>query len=132
MEIERDELFRVVKATRMAMRLAEDIQKLFLDKAPWSVADEIAGQLKDALFHMSHDSSAAGFGNSMTVRLLEGDLDDGAVTDWFMMLHRMDERRQKIEQEEVQQPKPQTMTSEEVRNMYNKCGGYVSPEGEWK
>ena len=132
MEITRDELLRVVKATRMAMRLAEATQKLFVDKGSWSIADEIAGQLKEALFRMSNDRNNGDFNDTMTMRLLTGDLNDEAVADWFLLMHRLDERRHRIEQEEAKQPKPQTMTSDEVRKMYDRCGGYISPEGEWK
>jgi len=129
MEIERDALLQVVKATRMALRLAESTQKLFLDKAPWSVADEISGQLADALFKVSHDKADRPFGDSTTMRLLKGDLSDEAVTDWFYMMYRIDKRLN--QQEEPVLPKPQTMNKEDVRTMYNANGGYMSPEGEW-
>lgn len=130
MEIERDALLRIVKATRMAMRLAENIQKLFVDQAPWSVADEIAGQLADALFMMNCDSAERPFADSMTMRLLKGDLNDEAVTDWFLMMVRIDQRRH--QHEESAMPEPQTMSKEEVRAMHETNGGYMTPEGDWK
>lgn len=128
MTIERNALLSVVKAARMALRLAEDTQKLFVDKAPWSVADEIAGQLADALFKFSHDK-AERFSDSTTMRLLKGDLNDGAVTDWFLMMYRIDERRNK--QEEPEQPAPNVISKEELQDLYKNNGGYVSPEGDW-
>lgn len=130
MEITRDALLRVVKATRMAMRLAENTQKLFVDKGTWTMADEIAGQLADALFRMNCDSAERPFADSMTMRLLKGDLNDEAVTDWFLMMVRIDQRRHK--QEEPVIPQPQTMSKEEVRAMHEANGGYMTPEGDWK
>lgn len=129
MTIERDALLRVVKATRMSMNLAEATQKLFVDEAPWSVADEIAGQLADALFKFSHDK-AERFSDSTTMRLLKGDLSDDAVTDWFFMMYRIDERRNR--QEEPVQPAPNVISKEELQELYKNNGGYMSPEGEWK
>jgi len=129
MEVTRDALLRVVKAARMAFRLAESTQALFVDKGQWTVADEIAGQLADALFRMGHDNADRPMSDSTTMRLLKGDLSDEAVTDWFFMMYRIDERLHK--QEEPQQPKPQIMNSTEVHAMYEKNGGYCSPEGEW-
>ena len=128
MEIERDALLRVVKATRMAMKLAEDTQKLFMDNGQWTVADEIAGRLQDALFQMSHDKADCPFNKSTTMQVLTSGLDDEAATDWFRMMYRMSERLHGMEPEkEPEQPKPQTIKQEDAYEMYLQNGGYKAP-----
>lgn len=130
MEISRDALMRVVKATRMSMNLAEAIQRLMLDKSSRTFADEIAGFLKDALFITIGESETKNFDDSMTMRLLTSDMSDGAVADYIIMMNKI---RKHIDTEEVQQPKPQTMSKESVQRMYVQSGGYqYTPEGEFR
>lgn len=130
MEISRDALMRVVKATRMSMSLAEAIQRLMLDKSSRTFADEIAGFLKDALFITIGESETKNFDDSMTMRLLTSDMSDGAVADYIIMMHKI---RKHIDPEEVQQPKPQIMNKESVQRMYVQSGGYqYTPEGEFR
>lgn len=135
MEITRDALLRVVKATRLSMRLAQDISKLFMDKAPWSVADEIYGRLEEALFMISGEKLGSGksIDDSMAKRLLTGDLDDGTVADWFIMMDKIDKRIRGITPVDVKIPEPQIMNPEKTKKLYEKNGGYrATPEGEWK
>ena len=132
MEISRDALLRVVKAARMAIKAAETMQSLMVEKGGWTWADEIAGQLLDSLFKMSGEQLAVGKDfnkDSMTMRLLTGDMTDGAVADWFIMMSKI---RNKITEETVNQPKPQIVSKEDEQRMYVQSGGYkYTPEGEW-
>lgn len=130
MELSRDALLRVVKATRMTMKMAEDMQKLLLDKNSRTFADEIAGFLKDALFITIGETETKNFDDSMTMRLLTSDMSDGAVADYIIMMHKL---RKHIEPEEVQQPKPQIASKESMQRMYVQSGGYqYTPEGEFR
>lgn len=137
MEIKRDALVRVVKAARLSLKMADAMQLFMIDKRPWTVADEISGHLKDALFiilgeHALHEKS---FDESMTMRLLTSDMSDGAVADYIIMMQNIQKH---IEPELaapniVQQPKPQIMSKEEFRKLKDQNGGYCyTPEGEWK
>lgn len=134
MEINRDALLRVVKATRTALKMKETFEGLMIDKNTWTIADEIYGQLFDALFILGGEKLAVGDGveNSTTDRLIKGDMSDGGVTDWLLMMDRI---RKHIEPElvedKIEQPKPQTITNEKFQDLYRRYGGYTSPEGEW-
>lgn len=133
MEIKKDALLRVVKATRMSMRMAECMKGLLADENAWTTADMIAGFLKDALFCIAGEELTVGenfLENSMTMRLLTGDMDDESVTDWFIMMDNIRNRHLKPQGEEL--PKPQTMSKEDMRSLYQKNGGYMTPEGDWK
>lgn len=131
MEITKDALLRVVKAARLSMKLAKDTQQMLFEKGSWTVSDEIAGQLASALFVVSCEKLDAGKDfneDSMTMRLLKGELDDETVTDWFIMMEKIDKRLHSNEQ-----PTPQIRSKEETADLYKKNGGYrCTPEGEWK
>jgi len=139
MEITRDALLRVVKSARLAIETAETMQKLMVEKGGWSWADEVAGQLSDALFRMSGEQLAAGKDfnqDSMTMRLLKGDMSDGAVADWFLMMSRIRDRlsgelvADKLKMEIPSTP--HTVSKEETYEMYLRNGGYhYTPEGEF-
>ena len=112
MEISRDALLRVVKATRQSMRFAEIIGSMLIDHSGWTLPDETAGNLKDALFDMLGESLAPGqqFNDSTTERLLTGDMSDEAVADFILMKNRINERI-------VEQPKPNTITKEKLQKL---------------
>lgn len=130
MEISRDALMRIVKATRMSISLAEAIQRLMLDKSSRTFADEIAGFLKDALFITIGESETKNFNDSMTTRLLTSDMSDCAVADYIIMMNKI---RKHTETEEVKQPKPQIASKESMQRMYVQSGGYqYTPEGEFR
>lgn len=133
MEITRDALLRIVKATRMSMALAETLQNLVVGKGRSTWADEIAGFLKDAVFMMSKEELPSGksYDDSMTNRILTGDLDDADVTDWILWKNRIYDRVNP-DGKAVQQPAPNIMKPEDMQKLYRKNGGYLSPEGEWK
>lgn len=132
MDIQKGALLRVVKATRASIRLAENMNKLMVDKS-WSWADEIAGQLTDALFEISGEKLESGqdfYKDSATMMVLTGDMSDEGVTDWFIM---KDKIRNRLDgKAEVQMPKPNTMSPEKMKELYQQNGGYCSPEGDWK
>ena len=131
MEVERDALLRIVKATRLAMKLAEDTRKLMVEECT-TVADRIAGDLEDALFDMIHDKNPGDFKDSTTDKLLNGPIDDEGVTDTFIMFYKVNERMDRIMQGEAEQPKPQVASEDDFLKMYKKNGGYMTPEGDWK
>lgn len=117
----KDALLRVIKATRMSLRLAEDTRKLLINEKAQTVPDCIAGFLTDALFYFCGErlTSKQDFNrDSQTMKLLTSDLSDGEVTDKFLAM--------------VQQPKPTLISKEEFRELYEKNGGYMTPEGDWQ
>ena len=123
MEISRDALMRVVKATRMANRLAKDTQAMLMVKCTETVADIIADLLADCLFEFIDEDFGPekDFCNeSVTMKLIESELSDSEVTDYI--LHR------------AELPKPVIRDLDETRMMFEKNGGYQyaeTPEGEW-
>lgn len=127
MEIERDALLRIVRATRSCMKLVEAMEALLIDKNAWTVPDEIAGDLKDALFILSGEklSEKESFDDSRTMKLLKSDMDDGTVADWFLMMDRLNKRIETV------QPKPQTISKEELQQMHQQNNGGYTPEGEF-
>lgn len=133
MEISREALLLVIKATRAAMRMAEDMQRMVLGKGE-TTADQIAGYLEDALLIISGEQQPDGkmmdLDNSETERLLTSDLlDDDSVAGWFFMMNSI---REKHLAPKEGLPKPQTMSKEDMRDLYQKNGGYMTPEGDWK
>lgn len=125
MEITRDALLRVVKAARVSMKVAETLNQLSLEKKSWTWADEIVGNLADALFMIAGETLTPQqdfFDDSNTVRLLKSDMSDEAVTDWFFMMDRLNKRTAGAE--EVEQPKPHIFNAEEVERMSKQTGSY--------
>jgi len=125
MEITRDALLRVVKAARVSMKVAETLNQLSLEKKSWTWADEIVGGLADALFMMAGETLTPKqdfFDDSQTIRLLKSDMSDGAVTDWFCMMERLNKRTARTE--EIEQPKPHIFSAEEVERMSKQPGSY--------
>ena len=130
MEIQRDALLRIVKATRSAMALAETMQKLMLGTGQYTIADDISGFLQDALYKISGEQLSVGrnyVDDSTTHRLLTGDMSDEAVTDWFIM---MDKIRNRIAADETTQPKPKTISRDNFRELFRKNGGYMVVEAD--
>ena len=126
MEISRDALMRVVKAARLACRMAGDIQKLMTEKT-WTVADSIFGELADAIYDMLNEKGTVNeFTTSTTYRLLTGDLSDEAVTDFIIMKSRLEHRVREMKNENVDLPSPQIMSKEQFDELYKKNGGYKS------
>lgn len=132
MEIKRDSLLQVVKATRTALRLAEGMRSVLADPRNETCADRIAWHLTEALFLMSDETLTAGqdFGkDSSTMRILMSDMDDGACADWFIM---MDKIRKKVSEPESNSseitvkavPIPHIMSKEEAEMFYRMNGGY--------
>ena len=125
MEISRDTLLWVIKAARAANRLAQDTKALLMDKNGWTVSDEIAGFLNEALFNMIGEKLEPNQDftqDSITMLLIRSNLPDGAVADEVMQLH---------EEHAHQQPKPNLLPKEELQAMAAR-NGYVTPERDWK
>ena len=132
MNIQKDALLQIVKAARLSIKLAENMKAMMMEENSWTVADVIAGHLEDALFFLSGEKLAMGedfMEKSTTMRLLTGDLSDESVCNWLFMMDSI--RKKHLTTPEVQQPKPQTMSKEDVHDLYRMNGGYMSPEGEW-
>lgn len=125
MEISRDALLRIVKATRQSMRFAEIIGSMLIDHHGWTLPDETAGNLKDALFDMLGESLAPGqqFKDSTTERLLTGDMSDEAVADFIIMKNRLSDRIGTVEQ-----PKPNTIDNPTFVLFHAMNGGYMCGE----
>ena len=135
MEISKDALMRVIKATRLSMKLAEDTQKLFAEKGITSVADIIAGDLADSIFIISneHLAQVGDFSDSQTMKILKSDLDEETAAELFEIRSRVYDSVFKGK-EEPEQPKPHTFEKTDFTKLYEQFGGYThcTPEGEWK
>ena len=113
----RDVILRIVKATRMAIWLAEDMQKLLLESNRQTWADEIAGQLADALFLISGEKLSPKqdfMKDSKTMRLLKSIRSDSVVADEFFQM--------------ANQPAPNTIETEAFNALYERNGGYRKPD----
>ena len=134
MEISKDAILRVVRSARLSIKMAETMKEFMVGEGkPWTIADQIAGDLEDAIYQMLGEKAdpKAPFTETMTVRLLTGDLSDEAVTDYIITLNRLRNRTQRTV--EVQQPKPQIISKEAGQRMYVQSGGYqYTPEGEFR
>lgn len=132
MKIGRDALVRVIRAARKSMKMANTMQALMAEKNTETVADVIFGDLADALFEISGETLVnKTFDESTVMRMLNGDMDDGAVADGMIMISKIEERL-RGNKEEVVQPKPCTFSHEEMLDDYKLNGGYMTPEGEWE
>lgn len=128
MIITKDTLLKLVKATRMADRLAQDAKCMLPDRKGWTVIDEISEFLYDALFEISGERLKPEedfMRDSNTMYLIRSRMSDEIVRDVF---YRMNECRDLGEQ-----PKPNTISKEAFNRMYERNGGYRCkelPEGE--
>lgn len=132
MEIKEVAILRVVKAARMSMRMAKDMQVLMVDKAR-TLADEVSGLLADALFEISGEelSPEKSFEQSTVMMMLKSDMSDSSVADGIMLKNRIHNMISKMD--EVKQPKPQIISKEAGQRMYVQSGGYqYTPEGEFR
>lgn len=120
MEIRADALLRVVRACRVSIKLAEALKYVMTDDTD-TVADNIAGDLQEALCKIAREKLGPGQdyqADSEVYKLLTSDKSDGAVTlKIAKMCIRNDE-----------QPKPQIMSPDDVRNLHAIAGGYQAPE----
>lgn len=121
MNVSKDALLKIVKATRATIRVAETLNKLLVDKKAWTWADDIYGNLADALFIMSGETLDTDqfFSESRTIQLLKSDMSDEAVTDWFLMMDRMNNRIA-----EIRQPEPHISNKEELERLSTQAGSY--------
>lgn len=130
MEITNDTLMRVVKAAREALSLAETLSKsmdsILNRRGTTTVADDIAGNLADALFQLSGEKLGPEqdfFNDSQVMGLLMGPRSDAFVTRMIAEMH----------DKATKAPAPQTISAEHIREMFKKNGGYMmTPEGDWK
>ena len=135
MELTRDALLQVVKATRMTIRLAENTKRLLTYENGWTVVDEIAGLMSDVLFKISGETLSPweDFGSdSATMKLLRSKGSDEEVANAFIQLHRKNSH--------CTQPNPHTMEQEDFDELVRRNGGYrkgqwrpvETPEGDWE
>lgn len=115
MEIEGYALTELVKATRLAERLAEQMQGMLFDGKSRTIGDEIAGFLGDVMIAISGEEQDAGNGydDYKVIRMLRSDMSDGGVAE---SLNAMLEQRK---------PKINTVAPDKVRENYEKNGGYL-------
>lgn len=129
MNISKDALLRIVKAARAAIGVSETLNKLLVERKAWTWADEIYGNLSDALFIMSGETLTPQqefFNDSQTIRLLKSDMSDGAVADWFIMMDKLNHRIN-----DIQQPEPNISNKEDLERLSKQVGAYQhKPEGD--
>ena len=115
-----DVMVSLVKATRNSLTLAENIRLIMSGGKGWSVADEIAGFMTDALYAISGEQLEKDqdfWKHSKTMKLLLGELSDEKVAEVFMQM---------AEENKLKMPAPILMTKEEREALYG------TPEGEWR
>ena len=134
MEISKDALLRITRAARASLKMANAMQALMAEGNFRTIADDIADNLLDGLLLLSGEQDDVGKvlspDESTTRRLLTDNLmtDDGIV-GWLFMMNSI-RKKHLAPKEEL--PKPQTMSKEDMRSLYQKNGGYMTPEGDWK
>lgn len=125
MEINKYALTMVIRSTRLVHQMAENIRALApLDGE--NMADQVAGELADALFLMNgeHMDMDEDFSTSRTSTFLfDSKLTDSEVANEFIRM---------AEQNFPKQPKPVLVSRDQFAEMVKKFGGYSTPEGEWK
>ena len=127
MELTKDALLQVVKATRMIMAVAESLKGILTTKSGWTLADEADGLLSDVLFKLCGETLRPWEdfeSDSATMKLLRSNKTDEEVTNAFLLLHRANSH--------CHQPKPNTMDWNMFKDLYKTNGGYISPEGDLK
>ena len=134
MKINRDGMIRIVKSARIANKLDEAISGLVGSRTD-NLAEYIFGYLADVIFDMLNEKGTVkDFNDSITYRLLTGDMSDEAVADFVIMKDKILRRIvQETDDENIDLPAPQIMSKESVDELYRQNGGYRStPEGDWK
>lgn len=143
MEISKDALLRVVKATRTSIRVAETMQGLLTGKHETYV-DHISDALVDVLFEISGEKNTADrcVLDSQTMNLLKSDYTDETV---MHLIVGMRERRKnqgllnadgqtetvgRHEAAYFVQPVPKFPNRQEMRKHAEAGCGYMAPEGE--
>lgn len=119
----RDALLRMIRTAMFLKKMSEAYTTLGLDNNPHH---EAYGDMLDAIYYLIGEHMEE-FDKSVTYL---------AATAPFLT----DERRAELllseyirnHQEQVQQPKPNTMERSEFRKMVKKNGGYQTPEGDWQ
>ena len=100
----------IVKATRLTLRMAEDMQNLMASKTKDTVADQVAGYLGDVLFDLLGEDpeTCENFEETETMKLLKSEMPDEDVAKEFM----------------VKQPKP-NLDRPDMRTSFAANGGYL-------
>lgn len=109
-----DALLGLVRATRLAMKLEEDTERLLTDKRCETVAGTIAGTLKDVLFEMSGEKLTAEQDfekDSAVMRILKSSISDERATSVFETLGNGN--------------RPRLLSREEFIEMLHENGGYM-------
>jgi hypothetical protein len=136
LEISKSALLKLVRAARMSLRLADDMKKLTENGNGLTVADNISGELNDALSLIVGERLSPEqdyLKDSFVLRFLKSNMGDGQVMQAFCAAIAWDEARG-AEGEEVRQPAPVITERRRMRQMVRENGGYLheTPEGEWK
>lgn len=116
MEGMRDALLRLYRAARIA---AKGDKAFAPDDSPYT---HIKGNIVDAIYCLLGESGtelekSTAF-NTVEADYISEDLAVGILMTQFEMNNL--------------QPVPRTFQPEEMRELYKKNGGYMTPEGEWK
>lgn len=129
MNISRDALLKIVRATRAAQKLADNIRHLTGNSPVDNMADSIDGQLADALNMMNGEKLgvADDFRDSRTYTCLyRSAMTDEEVADEFIRMAK---------ENEPKMPKPNLISRVQFLDMVRRFGGYPdlnsTPEGEW-
>jgi len=130
---DRDALLHVVRAARIADRVAEDLKGILVDRKDATWVDEIAAELNDALFKISGEQLEPEqdfLKDSRTMRMIRGAMTDADVTNEFL---KMIESK---EETYIATP-PKPISRDEFRDMVRRYGGYLyepkkREESKWK
>ena len=115
----KDVLLRMVSAARRAKHLDDELVKIGYSETPYA---DIYADISDAIYKLIGEHCET-FETSITHTMLTAPFMD-------------DERRAAslayTYNENNSIPKPDTIEPNEMKDMHNKNGGYMSPEGDWK
>lgn len=125
MEIKKDALMRMIKATRMALEISENIQKLCGNESI-NAADYLSNELIEALYDIV-DGRRMNVNDQFTDKeavklVMDTELSESDATDALLKLY---------DQNHPAMPKPNLVNRDKLNEMLDNCGYRPTAEGEW-
>jgi len=122
MERTKEAFLGLVRAARTAKKLDEELTNLGYAETPYA---EIYSNIADAIYRLLNESTEK-FEDSVTHTMLTAPLFDNERR--AACLNYVYTTRNAIPTE---QPSPEIAKPELMKQLYERSGGYMSPEGDW-
>ena len=122
-------LAKLVRIARQALEIVNTLNTANIrygrDQV-FTVFDDFYGNAADAIYALIGEHTET-FEESVTYLVL-----NTPVLSEERRVQMLMEEYEKNHPEQIGMPKPNLISRDEFRNMARQCGGYMSPEGEWK